>query len=435
ACRADHLGCYGYNRNTSPNLDEFAKDSILFLNAFSQSHWTLPTHMSMFTSLYPSSHEIYLNRRLDKNIKTLPQILRKNGYQCYGFVSHLRLSPNYGYSRGFDYYIYKEYDRWKEQATAEDIILKTIKYLNENCHRNNFIFLHFFDIHSPYIPSNNYYLKFNPIYRGKITGRERDLDLFQKPLKNIFTKPLNYIPKRDFEHIVALYDGEILHLDELLGMLFDKLKHLNIYDDSLIIITADHGEELFDHENMGHNTIYDEIIKIPLMIKLPSSFNISGMKIHHLVQGNIDLYPTILDLAEISIPSSIQGKTLVPLINKEKFPEYQHVNEVFSERVSNWNLQEYGIAIRTLKYKYIYTTHFDITKFTNFKREDEIKELYDLTNDPLEKNNISEEKPEISKIFQERINKFVQNTLKKLEYKEKSRLDEQLQKLKQLGRI
>ncbi|MHA1765825.1 MAG: sulfatase family protein, partial [Promethearchaeota archaeon] len=325
--------------------------------------------------------------------------------------------------------------RWKKQATAEDIILKTIKYLNENRNRNNFIFLHFFDIHSPYIPSNTYYLKFNPIYRGKITGRERDLDLFQKPLKNIFTKPLNHIPKRDFEHIVALYDGEILHLDEILGILLDKLKHLDIYDDSLIIMTADHGEELFDHENMGHNTIYDEIIKIPLLIKLPSSCNISNLKINHIVQGNIDLYPTILDLADISVPTSIQGKSLVPLINKDKFPDYQHVNEVFSERLSNWNLEEYGIAIRTLKYKYIYTTHFDITKFTNFKRENEIKELYDLTKDPLEQNNIVREKPEISDLFQERINNFIQNTLRNLKNREKDRLNEQLQKLKQLGRF
>ena len=431
--RPDHLSCYGYYRDTSPNIDNLAEEGILFENAISQTHWTLPAHMSIMTSLYPSTHKIYINRRLKRSKKIIAEILREQGFMCAGFATHMRLKPEFGFARGFDYYTFKEYDFGAKRATAEEVTLKAMNFLTENKDKKNFLFLHYFDIHAPYTPPGNYGIRFDMTYDGKVTGM--DFKSFIKPINNIFATPKNDILERDLEHMIALYDGEIAHLDYYIGMLIKHLKNIHRYDNSLIILTGDHGEELREHESIAHNTLYDEVIKVPLIIKLPKWMKQKNKRIREVVQGSIDIFPTIEDILEIPSQPGLQGKSLLPLINDKKTALRDSYTEAYSERLSEWNTKEYGIAIRTLKYKYIYTTHFDITDFSNFQKSDEVKELYQLDIDPLETINLVDEKKELAQYFQKKIDNFIAHTLSNQKIDETEKISKKIKGLKSLGKI
>ncbi|MFX1501114.1 MAG: sulfatase [Promethearchaeota archaeon] len=437
ALRQDHLGCYGYSRNTTPNIDALAKSGVLFLNAFSQTHWTLPSHMSMFTSLYASSHNVYLNQKLDELKITFPEILKNHGFTCFGYASHFRLSPVFGFGRGFDYYISGSWvkKRRLENDTVDKVILKTMRFLTENRNKKKiFIFLHLFDIHYPYEPPDNYSIKFDKTYTGMLYGQ--DVNFYKKPVRNIFAPPRRIISKRNLEHIVALYDGEISNVDFYIGLLINHLKSLGMYNNSLIILTSDHGEELLDHKDLAaHNTIYDELLKVPLIIKFPIWISSRNQKINELVQASIDMFPTILDVIKKPIPPHIQGKSLLPLIMEKTELKYTHYNEIYAERLCHSNPFEYAIAIRTMKYKYIYTTHFDITNFANFQKHEEIRELYNIEKDPKEVINIVNLENDIADEFQEKIDRFVSNTLKRRQNQKKSVLNQKIKEMKLQGRI
>lgn len=425
ALRPDHLHCYGYNRETSPYLDALAQESVLFENAISQSHWTLPAHMSLMTSLYPSTHKVYIERELEKSKITLPQLLRKNGFKCFGFATHTRLRPEYGFARGFDSYIYEEYDFHEKRATADKVTSRAMNFATEHEDRDIFIFLHYFDIHSPYMPPGRYATLFDTTYTGDITGR--DFRSFTKPVDNIFADPRNEISERDLAHMVALYDGEVAHIDYYVGMLLNHLKAEGMYENALIMVTSDHGEELWEHRSIGHNTLYDEVIRVPLIIKLPEEMECRRIK--DVIQS-IDIFPTVLDILGI-LSSHNQGRSLLPLIENTK----EWHSEVYSERLSSWNRNEYGIAVRTNKYKYIYTTRFDTHDFTSFQKHDEIKELYNIDADPRETENIIHTEEEVAEHFQEKVDAFISHTMETYKLSEKEKIDKRIRELKMLKKL
>lgn len=427
ALRPDHLGCYDYHRNTSPNIDNFAKDSILFENAVSQAFWTLPSITSILTSLYPSTHNTYMIGNLQKSKIILPDVLRNHNYTCFGYISAL-LAPKYGFARGFDYYFYKGYDYWAKRSNAEEITMKAMNFLTENKYKKKFILLHYFDLHIPYIAPNNYNSKFDTIYTGIINGRITNFKLF-------LNKPKSHIQKRDLEQTFALYDNEIAYLDYYIGILINHLKFLGIYENSLIIITSDHGEEHWEHNKIGHCTLYDQVIKIPLFIKLPSWVDQKDKKIRELVEGSINIFPTILDFLGITLPNNLQGKSLLPLINDKKDSSQISYKEAYSEHMYPWLKDKYGISIRTMNYKYIYTTHFNIADFTQFQKKDEIKELYYLKDDPAESNNLTHIQEDLVKKFQKKIDIFINNTLKYHQNKEREKLTNKIRELIDLRKI
>jgi arylsulfatase A-like enzyme len=426
--RLDHLGCYGYYRETSPCIDALAREGVLFENAVSQSHWTLPAHMSMLTSLYPSTHKVYIERNLERSKITLPQVLRKHGFTCFGCVAHTRLRPEYGFARGFDSYIYKEYDFKAKRATAEEVTLKAMKFITENKHKDMFIFLHYFDIHAPYTPPGRYATLFDTTYTGTITGR--DFRLFTKPVDNVFADPHHEISERDLTHLVALYDGEVAHLDYCMGMLLNHLKAAGMYENTLIIVTSDHGEELWEHRSIGHNSLYDEVVRVPLIIKLPEEMD--QKRIDHVIQGSIDIFPTVLDVLEIPSPLQVQGNSLLPLVEN---PSKKWRNEAYSERLSGWNSNEYGIAVRTKHYKYIYTTRFDTHDFASFQKCDEKKELYDITANPHETKNIVKKEKEAANRFQEKVDAFISHAIRIYNLDEKEKINEKIRELKTLSKL
>ena len=256
ALRADHLGAYGYSINISPNIDQFANDGVLFLNAISQSSWTPPSHMSIMTSLYPSKHKIMFSdsRKLDDTKITLAEILNNNGYITGAFVSSYHLSDSLGFTKGF--YLY---DNGGFTRDASENILKSIDWISINRNRKFFLFLHLGNVH--------------------------EADALQ--------------PK---------YDISINYTDYRLGELFKKLKEFDIDNKTLIIITSDHGEEILDHGETGHvTTLYDELIRVPLIVRGP---NIPNKIILSQVES-IDIMPTILDFLDINANISVDGKSLL----------------------------------------------------------------------------------------------------------------------------
>jgi len=322
--RADHVGCYGYGRNTSPNIDELAGEGSVFLNPISSTSWTLPAHISILTSLDISVHGVSTDGfSLHSGIKTLPEILKENSYATACFCTSPYMNPAFGFGRGFDLYHNTDFedpvfedtvlpsaeqrDAVHEDITSPRITELALNWLEENGSRPFFLFLHMWDVHYDYIPPPPYDSLFDPDYEGDISGE-----------KYIHNEAINAdMDRRDLEHIIALYDGEIAYTDYHLGLIFRKLKELGIYDRTLIIVTADHGDEFFEHGNKGHRkTLYDEVIKVPLVIKLPGG-KWGNRKIDSQV-GLIDIVPTILELLDINRPARIQGKSLLPLIKKDE---------------------------------------------------------------------------------------------------------------------
>lgn len=434
--RQDHLGCYGYFRNTSPNIDQFAKDkqSVIFENVISQSNWTLPAHMSMFTSQYASTHQIYRNILLKKEIETLPRILKKHGFMTCAFTTHMRVSHIYGFERGFDFFWFEEHDYANQKARVNDVLPAAANFLEKHQNYPFFLFIHLFDTHYPYDPPVPFDTTFEEKYEGNFSGY--DTHLFAKAADNIFGEAKNEISEKDLHHIISLYDGEIRNVDFHLAIFFNRLKKLGLFDNTLIIITSDHGEEFREHGGMHHNTLYNEVIKIPLIIKMPKQIRISNNRINEeLIQGNVDTAPTILEILDIETPEEFQGNSLLPLITGIKTKGTQPIQ--ISERLSDWDLRTYQIAVLDRKYKYIYTTFFNIRNLENFKKNNEIFELYDLITDRKETNNLSKTMQEKIKFYNELVDGFIKNNLS-INNKELSQLDldkEQIEKLKSLGYI
>lgn len=434
--RQDHLGVYGYFRNTTPNIDQLAKEkqSIIFDNVISQSNWTLPSHMSMFTSQYASVHEIFRDRKLQKDAIMLPKILRNNGFLTSAFTTHVRVSHKYGFERGFDYFYFDEHDFSKSKATVQDIIQRSVKILEKHRNEQMFLFIHLFDVHDPYDPPPPFDNIFENKYEGNVSGY--DARLFAKPFDNIFAEAKNELSEEDLHQLVSLYDGEIRNVDFHLGILFDNMKKIGLYDNTLIIITSDHGEEFKEHGGMIHNTLYNEVISIPLIIKMPKGIKVLNNRIEdELIQGSIDIAPTILEILKIEIPDGFQGKSLFPLIKGRKTKDslpYQ-----ISERLCDWDLDNYQIALFDGRFKYIYTTFFDIEELINFKKNNERFELYDLYSDKGELNNLAKVTGKKSVLHSNIIDKFIAKNI----FIDKAKLHsvkltkEQKEKLKSLGYI
>ncbi len=302
---ADHLGLYGYARNTSPNLDRYAGNAIVFENAYSTAPKTPESHMSMFTSLYPSVHGVFTIddpgrlRVLDDEVRTLPELLKEDGYTTVGFHGGGYVDGQFGFARGFD-----EYHRG-DQRRAEE-------WLWRNGKKNKFfLFFHTYRVHDPYTPTPPYDRRFDPDYSGPIV---HDMESLMKMAES--TEWIDYsstfwsqVDKSDPDevaHVVALYDGAIAEMDE---NLVDLLSAIDRHAPrTIVIILSDHGEEFGEHGMFTHSQLYDPILHVPLIIRHPERQ--AGERITERV-SLIDLAPTILEMLSISPSSQFQGRALL----------------------------------------------------------------------------------------------------------------------------
>ena len=329
--RADHLSVYGYPRSTTPNLERLAEEGLVFEQAFTQTPWTVPSHMSVFTSLYPSVHSItHLTPQSDMSAM-IPEILRDAGYLTAGFVAPV-LSEDYGFAKGFDYYL-----RTDQVRPADVMVDRALEWLagdpSEPAIRDQpfFLFLHLFDAHHPYEPPWPFDTAYVPHYRS---------DLRELSQTHPYTQEKD-LTDEELAEVVALYDGEIAYADFAIGRFFDALRELGLYDEALIVVFGDHGEGFLEHGLMNHgNSVYEELIRVPLLLRLPGGRS-GGERVDAPVQL-IDIAPTILQALELEPPPMMQGTSLFNPVLRDGSPRFAYVSEAYAAciRTDSWKVIE-----------------------------------------------------------------------------------------------
>jgi len=296
--RADHLGCYGYRRPTSPRLDALAREAVLFETAVSPSPWTLPAFASIFTGLLPSSHRAgegkQLNvSRLDPARATLATVLHEAGWRTGSFVSNGYVGRDVGLAEGFDEH--------REAMQSAGAAAQAIAWLQAHAQERFFVFLHIVDPHQPYAPPAEDAAPFlDPRYTGPVGA---SFSGFGDPTWS----------DADRRRVVDLYDGEVHFADGLVGRVLDTLASLGVADRTLVVVVSDHGEELFEHRLIGHgHTLYDELLRVPLIVRWP------GGGLHRRVAPQVramDVFPTVLDALALPVPDGLDGVSLLPLLH------------------------------------------------------------------------------------------------------------------------
>jgi len=363
--RADHLGCYGYKRDTSPHIDRIAREAILFERAYATSYVTADSHMSIFTSLYPSVHGVKNadaeNRRafrLHPNIKTLSEILQAAGYTTGAITGGGNVAADFGFDRGMDSF---------DVIWEIDAAVKQAKRFIEQ-HKNDpfFLFFHTYHVHDPYTPDSQAPRFYQKSYKGKIEIDYEKLATMQRnrsfaELRRVYWSLVNRDDPDDIDYLISLYDGEIWEADRHLAALFEFIR-LHV-PDAVIIITADHGEQFMEHGGVLHADLYQELLHVPLIIagqRLPKGLRIQTPA------SLIDLAPTALSILGLPSIPQFQGLSLAS----------QPARVIFSEKAGQ------KTALLTQGSKLIVSVS-------------RLPELYDLYGDAEEKNDLSSDMPRV----------------------------------------
>ncbi|MFQ5526419.1 MAG: sulfatase [Thermoanaerobaculia bacterium] len=298
--RADHLGCYGYERPTSPALDRLCQDSVVFEQAIAQAPSTLHSHASIFTSLLPHHHgATWAGRtRLADECTTVTEVFQSGGYATGAFTGGGQMDRIFGLDQGFDFY---------EQPGAKDfqeIVTPATAWLGRPRENPFFLFLHTYETHHPYTPAPGYLELFEKSYDGDLPD-EITVDL----LKEINRKERE-LADGDLEHIIDTYDAEIRSMDAALERLIAYLEDNDLYDDTMIVFTSDHGEEFGEHGKVGwhSHSLFDELLRVPLVVKFPGQRH-AGIRVESQV-SSIDIAPTLLKALGLEVPSQFDGRDL-----------------------------------------------------------------------------------------------------------------------------
>ncbi len=362
--RADRLGCYGYERSTSPSIDMLAKRGVRFENVISECSWTAPAHMTLFTGLYPTTHGVTTpGVCLWDRIPTLPEVFEQNGYRTFAYTGGANVAAYYGFGRGFERYVVSGEEKNGLKSHALD---KTFALAQEQIERFGpeepyFLFLHGYDVHSPYEPWEPWASKF----------RSPDAEPFQDYLFDDyeFKKKGRCLSPGNIKFLSDLYDSGVARADSLLGTFFEFLEERRELERTIIIFLSDHGEEFGEHGWVGHyGTIYPECLRVPLVVVGP------GLDPGVVKQGVglKDVMPTVLELVGLPAPPT-RGCSLVPLMQSERIDPWP----LFSET-------DYGVRLRSL----IWDGHQLI-----LEAYDPVPRLFDLVADPNAARDIAADYP------------------------------------------
>jgi arylsulfatase A-like enzyme len=376
------LGCYGYDRPTSPTLDLLAAEGTLFENAFTTSPWTLPAHASLLTGLYPRHHGATTERRaLRRGIPTLAEILSKQGFFTMAVVNSHYVSRRYGFSRGFDEFAYIQ-ERMSEHGPSE-VVDTALSWLSKRREDPFFLLLHDYDVHSDYGALPEYEKSFLRPYEGQIDGSTQQLMRF-------LSEPFE-MSTGDIEHLVDLYVAGIRQKDAELARLVEYLRTTEELENTLIIVTSDHGEEFLEHGGVLHaRTQYDEVIRIPLILRGPGIPR--GRRIVEPVSIN-DILPTTLALLGVPWEGGFDG---IDVSELWRAGPGEAVGEriLFGEADQQNEKPDITRSARYGPYKLIYNR---LTRHSA---------LYDLRADPSERHDISGAQPEIKQQLMREIRRF-----------------------------
>lgn len=384
ALRPDHLGCYGYKRNTSQHIDALAAEGAVFTETIAQSSHTAPSVISMITSTYPQKHRVKdWGYQLDENIKTLPELLKRAGYATAFISNQIALSLIKSFRNGFDTFKMLKYDTSKTEKQNGWVTDQAIRWLRADRNKKFFLWVYYLGPHGPYIPPSPYDTIFveDAQYIKKyvpISGEDEQFAVNKIP---------KYVARQNIDNVgyyISQYDGEICSTDSEIGRLLSELRALHLEENTVVVLTADHGEAMGEHDlYFCHSTfLYDELIRVPLIITLPEK-----RQYHEVIDTQtrtIDIMPTILDV--VGIPHYnflMRGESLLRLLHgrTHRFPQFAYSE--FGDRSS----------LRTKEWKLIYTAG------------DNGYELYHLKNDPKELTNVALRENEILEYLKKQLKK------------------------------
>jgi len=371
--RPDHLGAYGYERDTSPVLDELALESLVFENAFSPSPWTLPAHASLFTGLYPEEHGAGHAAPfvpLGAGVATLAEHLRAAGYRTLAFSAGGVMSRSNGLARGFE--------RWTEwtKANLRSVLPGVFAELETRADRPVFLFLHTYDVHGPYAEWER------PDAEAAAGPDEAEW----RRIRGI--RYHDYLLLDRFgglDGVVAAYDAGIRSVDAQLGSLFERLREIGMYDPALIIVTSDHGESLYERGlYIGHSySLHDEEIGVPLIVRLPEASRAGRSR--DLV-SLVDVVPLVLHVTGAPAPENLSGVDPLRILDRTAPARSSLRGEATHTGARYW---------RTLERKWITKPHPRGSRWSRvpgglWDRFEWDGRTYDLSRDPGEKESIGD---------------------------------------------
>ncbi len=420
--RADYLGTYGFQGDISRHIDELAGESVVFENCFTQAPWTKPSTASLFTSTYPRVHqltnhkgmfwsssddELFETGVLPNDLVTLAEGLKAAGYQTGGFVANPWITGEFGFSQGFDRY----YDEATGRALPADIFLEAARdWLDEiSADQPFFLYLHLMDVHDPFEAP---YTDARALRDSPSLGAERQLS----ELPPSYLEPGS--TSLSVRHWRSRYAANVREYDRRLSFFVDELRHTGILDESYLVFTSDHGEELYEHGHWAHGyTLHHHQVHVPLFIRAPDAEH-GGEKVTSVVQ-NIDLMPTLVSLAGAEIPASAQGKDLSGFL-RGVAPARGRYSFASAAR-----LEPGRYSVRSHEYNLIKDLNTQETW------------LYDLENDPGELYNLAQIEPKL----REKLEQVLVRHLKRMEVRggiapeTRTVDDERIEQLRALGYV
>jgi arylsulfatase A-like enzyme len=385
ALQAAHVGALGYPKNITPTIDEMAKSGYNFTNNISVASWTVPASMSWFTGVYPSEHKLTNKfalfnppnnklsnlKELSPDLVTLAEVLKNNGYVTGGFTGNAGVSGFFGYGQGFDQYFFEK-GKFGSMGVS---IPKALDWLKENKGKKFFMFLHGYDMHGQNVPAEGFDYRFvDKGYDKKYTGSAQEQEALRE---EGLEKGSVTLRDEDVKFWRAIYDEKIQRTDTKFKGFLDELQKMGVLDKTIFVLTSDHGTEFYEHKRFDHGfSLYDELIHVPLIIKLP------GQKTGTVIKDQItslDIMPTLLDLLQVKMPekakSQLRGQSLIPALQGKPVSK-----DVYSE--TDYRQYTYKRSVITKDgWKFIYTL------------ENKSRELYNLKNDPKELKNLVDQEP------------------------------------------
>ncbi len=443
--RADHLSLYGYGRSTSANLQKLADSATLYKHCFAVSDMTLAAHGSLFTGLYPEWHGAHYapapfthGRPLPNGTRTLSRILSKAGYVTLGIAANRHyLTPEFGLGQGFDYYdarwpipaiedpeqfsqsfrrvlsyVLETANLDRDKRTSADVDAEALRLIGSavKAKRPFFLFVNYMEAHTPYLPGSE--------FRDRYAGRDRHFTQFDMlDLTNDVRARKRLPTPHERAHLVSQYDAGITQLDASIGRFIQQLKDRGIYDNSLIIVTSDHGEAFGERYRIEHSSsVYQDQIAVPLIVKFPYS---SEKRVVDSNVSQIDILPTIL--AALSLPrvSGVQGADLRQIETAGNRTLFSTSFEPFFSTVAP-TMKRTAYAVVSGSHKLIVSTRGST-------------ELFDLTSDRNEQSDISREQPAMVKELREILDAHVRSAPRMRTNSTVS--NEELQRLKSLGYV
>jgi arylsulfatase A-like enzyme len=380
--RADHLGLYGYPRETSPSLDRMARAGVIFDRAFAPAPSTLPSHGSLLSGLYPSRHGLTADAHvLPTDVPTLASLLSDADFETAAVVNSIYLSERHGLQRGFGHFVYVR-ETTDRREPSREITDAGVAWLSQHRDARAFLFLHYYDVHSDYASLPAVEARFVHPYRGPADGSTGQLlDVRAGRLR---------LGPADVVHLIDLYDAGIRQVDDELARLFALLEGAGLLEGTLLVVTSDHGEEFLEHGGVLHGrTQFDEVLHVPLWMRGPGIP--AGLRVERAV-SLVDVTPTLLALLGVPAPEDLDGRPLPAVVPGAPAPPDPRALFGEADHGRPWPAETRSVRLGRFK--------------LHRNRRTGEGALYDLEADPGERRDVSADHPDVVLALEQELGRF-----------------------------